>query len=182
MPSSFTFYNSWWRNLALMVLFALVAVPSLLVGFFVIFRDNALLVGFGTFGFGTLMLAGTIMSGFRVFDRRPRVKIDADGVRDYRTRYGNIPWSEISDLRLSSVKGNDVVTLTLRSPEQWIARANAISRFITSLMGSKRFRITIWLANMDVNGEELRAFMTYMISRAQQGARPDGPTSGWTAD
>jgi hypothetical protein len=172
MPPSFTFYNSWWRNLALVVLFGALAALCIPLGFDAIFRDKALPIEFVVVGFGIFMFVGTLVCGFRLFDRRLKVKIDADGVCDYRTSVGNIPWSEVSDFQLRSLKGSTFVALALRSPERWIARANAITRFIVSLMGSKRFRINISLHNMAVKEDELGAFMTYMIAQASVRAKP----------
>lgn len=179
MNTTFLFYNSWWRNLALTLISAPFFLAPLLVGFNDIFQDKWLLLGFIMFGFGTIVF------GFRFLDRRIKVKISELGVHDYRTRYGNIPWSEISQYRLWSVKGNDYITLTLRSPQLWITRANALSRVIFGVMGKNKFKITISLQNMAVNEASLTSFMTKMVAlastHAQQGIQPDAPAFGGSA-
>jgi hypothetical protein len=176
MPSSFTFYNSWWRNLAQMLLCGFLAPLAILTCYFA-FRDGGapLLVKFGAVVFGIVMIVATPVFGFQLFDRRLKVTIGTEGVCDYRNSFGNIPWSEISDFRLWSLKGNVIVRLILRSPETrraWMARANVINRFLGSLKGSESSEINIPLKNMAVKRDELGAFMTYMIAQASVRGKP----------
>lgn len=165
MTTTFIFYNSWWRNFVLTLISAPFFLAPLLSGFNDIFHDKWLFLGFIMFGFGTIIF------GFRFLDRRVKVEISEMGVHDYRTRYGNIPWSEISDYRLWSVKGNDYITLTLRSPQLWIKRANAFTRVIASCIGKNKFKITISLQNMAVNEASLTSFMTEMVALASAHAQ-----------
>ena len=116
-------------------------------------------MGFALFGFGTFSF------GYCLFDRRAKVIVNNTGVVDFRNGYGLIPWAEISEFNMWSVKGSYFVTLKLRDPTKWIAKAGVWTKAIAHVMGPKRFAITVGLQNMAVDESELRSFMSEMVSR-----------------
>jgi hypothetical protein len=175
MTTTFLFYNSWWRNLALTLISAPFALAPILLGYSQFIHDKWMLLGSIMFGFGTILF------GYRFLDRRIKVKIDSAGVNDYRTSYGLIPWQEIASYRLWSVKGNDYITLNPKSPQVWLRRANAFVRSVSGFIGVRKFSITVSLQNMAVNEVSLIDFMNEMIkissSDGRQGASADVKTA-----
>src|SRR5579862_7628091 len=109
MDKNFVMHNSIWRNLVVGLLCAFFFFGSIfLMGLSAIIHDQWMLVGFALFGFGTFSF------GYCLFDRRAKVIVNNTGVVDFRNGYGLIPWAEISEFNMWSVKGSYFVTLKLR--------------------------------------------------------------------
>jgi hypothetical protein len=84
-----------------------------------------------TFFFG----GGLLIFGRQLFDARPRLVINRDGVFDRTLGVGVIAWSEIRGASLRSIKGNDFIALELYHPEVWIGR---LSRMQQALVTANR--------------------------------------------
>ena len=110
------------------------------------------------FGFGTFTF------GYRLLDRRSKVIVNNAGILDTRNCYDLIPWNEISGFRMWSVKGNYYITLGLRDPNKWIAKASVLTRVIAHIKKSKKFSITVGLQNMVVDESALKAFISEMLA------------------
>ncbi len=77
-----------------------------------------------TFGFTTAV------NIWRFVDSRPRLRITAEGIDDRTLGLGIIPWPEITDAYVKSIKSHDFVCLVLRSPEKWIDRLSPVKKMI----------------------------------------------------
>ncbi len=85
-------------------------------------------------GWGCLIFFGACVSSFarQLFDSRPRLVLNDEGVFDRTLGVGVIPWSEITGATLRSVNRNYFVCLELRNPEQWTARLPPLKRALVS--------------------------------------------------
>ncbi|WP_141211409.1 STM3941 family protein [Rhodoferax sp. TH121] len=85
-------------------------------------------------GWGCLIFCGACVSSFarQLFDSRPRLVLNDEGVFDRTLGVGVIPWSEITGATLRSVNRNYFVCLELRNPEQWTARMSLLKRAMAS--------------------------------------------------
>ena len=74
--------------------------------------------------FGDCSLTGLWM----LFDQRPRIVVDDNGIYDRTLGVGQIPWSEIDDAYIQSIKGNDFICLELRNQHEYLERMSAVNR------------------------------------------------------
>lgn len=157
--ADFVVFNSLWRNLVLLFISAVFVLVPIAV------PPNDPSYHWGTWEWADMLFfgSGVALFGLGVFDRRPQIVVDQDGIEKCRSRVGRIPWSEISAYRFQHVKGNLYITLSLRNPEVWKAKCPTWSRHVARFFGSNKLEITISLQNMVVDEEALQGFMTKMI-------------------
>ncbi|MDB6133595.1 MAG: hypothetical protein JWM59_1838 [Verrucomicrobiales bacterium] len=106
--------------------------------------------------FGGCALVGT----WEIFDSRPRLIIDDQGVYDRTLRCGWIPWSEILGARLMLVAGQPFIGLDLRDMEARIARSTRVQRALTAANQSLGY--SAWnlnLSQVDVDAKEVHALI-----------------------
>ncbi|QWP78407.1 hypothetical protein J5226_08450 [Lysobacter sp. K5869] len=101
----------------LLICSAFVAIGALIVlrapGLVAFLIGGASIVFFG---------GGAVLFAFQLIDRRPRLICDDEGLYDRALGIGVIPWRDIVDAQLHSVRGHPFVCLRLRNPEHWLAK------------------------------------------------------------
>jgi hypothetical protein len=66
--------------------------------------------------------AGIPLFARQLFDARPRVVLDEDGVFDRTLGVGTIPWSDIEGAYIKIIHDNPFVCLRLRDADRWTRR------------------------------------------------------------
>lgn len=104
--------NSRWKYL----LFLLVSLGFVAGGIFILRIPNSTIDRWT--GWATILFFGAGAALFirQLFDARPRLTINEQGIDDRTLGVGLIPWSEITNAYVKSIKGNDFVCLILRDP------------------------------------------------------------------
>jgi len=156
MNRTFVLYNSVWQNLVMTLLCSLFFIPSIAFGF-IVNADVWSRCFVASMGFGTVLF------GFRLFDRRSKIIVNESGLLDNRSRYGLLPWAEITGFKMWAVKGNLFITLSLRDPEKWISRSGALTRLFACIRGKNKFSVTVSLQNMTFDETALRSFFSDMV-------------------
>jgi len=64
----------------------------------------------------------------QLFDFRPRLIIDEHGINDRTLGVGLIPWPEITDAYVKSIRGGDFICLKVRNPEMWLGNLSPVKR------------------------------------------------------
>ncbi len=75
---------------------------------------------------------GALISIWQIFDRRPRLLIDDEGIYDRTLGVGVIPWEEITGAYVRSIQGNDFICLDLRHPEAYLQKLSRVKRAMAS--------------------------------------------------
>jgi len=85
-------------------------------------------------GWGGIIFFGASIPLFarEMFDTKPRLVLNDEGVFDRTLGVGIIPWSEITGATLRSVNRNYFICLEVRNPEQWTARLPPLKRAMVS--------------------------------------------------
>ena len=76
--------------------------------------------------------SGVPLFAWQLFDSRPRLVIDEQGILDRTLGVGVIPWSEITCAYVKSIQSNDFICLEVRNPERWLARLSPVKRAMVS--------------------------------------------------
>jgi len=144
--------NSVWKNSVLFIIcFAFAsATPMILSG-----RSGVDWLGVAG---GLLFGAGTIVFGFRAFDRRIKVYADNRVIHDLRNRFGAIAWRDIRSVKVWAVKGNTYLTLYFRDPAKWMQLSSRWTQWLIRATKIK-FSTTVSLQNTDVNEASFRQFV-----------------------
>ena len=88
----------------------------------------------------TIFFGSCALVGFRMlFDTRPRLIIDRRGIYDRTIGVGRIPWSDINNAYLKSIRTNDFVCLELRNQNAYLQKLSAIQKFLASANHSLGF-------------------------------------------
>jgi len=110
------------------VLLLLVSIGFVVAGIF--------LVSFGTAseergaGWTSLLFFGACGALFirQLLDSRPRLIIDEHGINDRTLGVGLIPWPEITDAYVKTIRGGDFICLKVRNPEMWLGNLSPVKR------------------------------------------------------
>ncbi|ALN59737.1 hypothetical protein GLE_4396 [Lysobacter enzymogenes] len=111
----------------------LCALAFVAIGALIVLRQPGLggfLIGGASIAF---FGAGAVLFAFQLLDRQPRLILDDDGLNDRTLGVGIIPWRDIADARLLSVRGHAFVCLQLRNPEHWADKLSPRQRRLAAL-------------------------------------------------
>jgi hypothetical protein len=104
--------------------YALIALIFVAGGIFILSvgKDlKATIIGWSClilFGFGLLVFLR------QIFDTRPRIVIDQNGIFDRTLGVGIIDWADIEHAYLNSIMGNNFISLVLHDNEKYLQRAS----------------------------------------------------------
>ena len=75
-----------------------------------------------------------IYGGYKLFDTRPGLIIDDQGLIDNSSAVavGRIPWDDIAALRLSVIAGQRLISILLTEPEKYASRGNLFGRMLNA--------------------------------------------------
>lgn len=69
---------------------------------------------------------------WQLFDSRPRLILDEEGVLDRTLKIGKISWNDISGAYLKEIKGNNFICLELKNEETYLTKLSPLMRVATS--------------------------------------------------
>jgi len=72
--------------------------------------------------------AGSLVFLWQIFDSRPRLIIDEQGILDRTLGVGVIHWADIEGAYTRSIQGNDFICLQLRNTDQYVRRLSKVKR------------------------------------------------------
>ena len=74
--------------------------------------------------------AGAIYGIVKVFDKRPGLVLDREGIIDNSSAVaaGRIPWSEIQDIQTANISGQTFLAFYVSDPEKYLGRGNILKR------------------------------------------------------
>ncbi|HYF63625.1 MAG TPA: STM3941 family protein [Herpetosiphonaceae bacterium] len=106
------------------------------------------------------------VGAWQLFDRRPRLVIDDEGVFDRTLKVGRIPWSAIAGATPQSILGNHFIALDLRNEEEWIARLPKPYRSMVKGNEALGFaKLNLNLSGTDAKPAELLALIQYKCAQ-----------------
>jgi len=116
-------------------MFLLLSMACVAIGAFMILGGEKILIGWLCIGFFFL---GTLICLWAIFDSRPRLILDEDGVIDRYLGVGKIFWKDIKGLSVRTAYKNDFVCLAMdEDPNQ---------RYLSNLSSTKRKLVTTSVA------------------------------------
>ena len=151
-----------------------------------------LFVSLGFVGGGVFMMLGEDTSGVRwiglanilffgagaalfvrqLFDSRPRLKIDAQGINDRTLGVGIIPWPEITNAYVKSIRGNDFICLVVRNPDRWIGSLSPARRVMLKANKALGFtELNINLGGTNARTQEIHELILKLSAASQIGDR-----------
>ena len=138
------------------VLLLLIAIGFVVAGLYIVFgangAGNALLGWVSIIFFGS----GIPLFAWQLYDSRPRLIIDEQGILDRTLGVGRIPWSEITQAHIQTLSGNDFICLELEHPEEYAAKLSPVRRAASSAnraLGCTDFIIN--LSGVNASTEEI---------------------------
>ncbi|HEX3656024.1 MAG TPA: STM3941 family protein [Pirellulales bacterium] len=129
-------------------------------------------------------VAGACLSGWgcvygclKVFDRRPGLIVDSEGIVDHSSAgsIGRIPWSEITGVVSSEVKGQRLVTIMVAKPEKFVASGGFFVRALNAAgLTETGSPINISANTLQINFNELYSLLTQAFEAHRAARRADG--------
>ena len=104
----------------------------------------------------------------RMFDQRPRIVIDSEGVFDRALGVGPIPWSDVRSAQALTLFGKDFIRLDLRNSGYWVAQMPFGKRLIAN--GNRRLgfaALNIYLTDTSLSQKLALEVMRKHISGTQ---------------
>jgi len=97
-----------------------------------------------------------LIFAFNVFDRRPRIVIDDDGILDRTLKVGLIEWADIRSVHLKHSQGQPFLCLDLRDSTKYTERLSPILRRMVALNHLLGFTdLSLNLIGADVAAEQV---------------------------
>jgi hypothetical protein len=116
-------------------------------------ESRSLLVGWSCIlFFGACALVGL----WQLFDSRPRIILDDDGIFDRMLGSGKIPWGRIQGAYIQSIHGTEFICLELLDADRHLQNLSAAKRALADLNRQLGFTpISLNLAGTNANAAEL---------------------------
>jgi hypothetical protein len=128
------------------VFLLLIAIGFVVAGIFIVLGANG--AGDALLGWVTIIFfgAGIPLFAWQLYDSRPRLIIDEQGILDRTLGVGRIPWSEITSAHVQSISGDDFICLELEHPEQYAAKLSPVRR--AALSANRALGCTDFIINL----------------------------------
>jgi hypothetical protein len=110
--------NSRWRYILLLF----VCVGFVVTGIFLVKTADTTFETWAGWPAIIFFGAGIPLFIWQIVDRRPRLTINELGINDRTMGVGLIPWAEITDSYVKSIRGNHFICLVARNPEIWTSK------------------------------------------------------------
>lgn len=122
-------------------------------------------------GWGAIVFFGgcSIVGIMQLFDSRPRLIIDNEGVFDRTLRCGKIPWTDILDARLQTISSQPFICLDLRDEERYLTLISPTRRALVAAnraLGFSAFSLN--LSHVDADPLEVFELVFRSIRRSDQ--------------
>ncbi len=107
-------------------------------------------------GWMSIVFFGSMIPLFawQLFDNRPRLILDDEGVQDRTLKVGKIYWNDISGAYLKAIKGNNFICLELRNEEKYLNKLSPLLKASTSAnvkLGFTPLSLNLSGVNADAN-------------------------------
>ena len=111
---------------------------------------------------------GLVLIPTRLFDRKPRVIINDEGIFDRTLDIGTIEWQDIKDAYLQSVHGTEFISLDLEDNNKYLQRTSKTKAKIASYNEFFGFEtINVNLGGVNRKGKEILEIIEREISKRQ---------------
>ncbi len=170
------FRQSPWKSLGLVLLAAAMVGASYVTA---VKAPDALRRGVGWFGVAFFALG--LLPGIRgLTGRRLTVVLDETGIQDTRLRIGLIPWNQVRECRVESIRGTAFLCLHLKAPELFLHQLSPTQRALAKANHAMGFgHLAISFTGLTPSIKEAVAFLEQASHR---GIAPRCQTAeGWKA-
>jgi hypothetical protein len=160
--------NSRWRY----VLLLLVCLGFVATGVFLVKKATTTFEAWA--GWPSIIFFGAAIPLFiwQIFDRRPRLTINELGINDRTMGVGLIPWSEITDAYIKSIRGNNFICLVARNPEMWTSKFSAAKKAMIKTNKALGFsELNVNLSGTSARPEEIHELILKLSAASQQANR-----------
>lgn len=148
------------------ILLLITAMGFVVCGVFLLSQSGPMWVGWMSIVFFGSMIP---LFAWQLFDTRPRLIIDGEGVLDRTLKIGKILWSDISGAYLREIKGNSFICLELENEEKYLTKLSPLMRAATSANVKLGFTpISLNLSGVDTDAFQLLEVVLKM-SEASRG-------------
>src|SRR5215469_3553013 len=157
--------NSRWRYLLLL----LVSLGFVAGGLFILRTSKT--AGESWSGWASVVFFGACSAVCiqQLFDLHPRITINDQGVDDRTLGVGIIPWSEITNAYVKSIKGNDFVCLVVRDPNMWIGRLSPMRKAMMKANKALGFtELNINLSGTGANTQQIHELILKLSASSQK--------------
>jgi hypothetical protein len=157
--------NSRWRY----VLLLLVSVAFVATGVFLVKMADTTFEAWA--GWPCIIFFGAAIPLFiwQIIDRRPRLTINDLGINDRTMGVGLIPWSEIEDSYVKSIRGNHFICLVARNPEMWTSRFSATKKAMIKTNKALGFtELNVNLSGTSAQPQEIHELILKLSAASQQ--------------
>lgn len=116
---------------------------------------------FGGFGFRIC---------FNIFDHKPQLILNSQGIEDKRLNTGLIKWDEIKFISLEENKQSKWLNLNLREPEKYLRKLTIFQKFLRSANGqTERNNLRIRFIDLDMPIENVWEFIEINVIEPKTG-------------
>jgi hypothetical protein len=99
---------------------------------------------------------GVLIAAWQLFDSRPRIILDDEGIFDRTLGPGKIPWARVEGAYIQSIHGTDFICLQLLDAERHIQNLTVAKRALIDLNTSLGFTpISLNLSGTTANAAEV---------------------------
>ena len=154
-----------WKQGPLIALFG-VSLLFAIGGFLLLFRGmEGDVLGAGIVL--ALFVPASVIFGRRLFDRRPRLSIDDEGILDPYLKVGKIPWHELGGAYVQQLRRRTFLCLVPREPERWLARKSPLGRLMSRGDQALGFTaLNVDLTGVDCDPQALQELIQQRIAAA----------------
>ncbi len=117
------------RTVWLQILLLVCSSAFVLGGVFILARSPEKWVGWMSIVF---FGACSLVCVWQIFDSRPRLTVDDEGVLDRTLGVGIVRWEDIEGAYKRSIASNDFICLRLRNTADYLARLSKVKQAMTS--------------------------------------------------
>lgn len=111
-----------------------------------------------TFAVGVACMCFT----WAIFDRRPRIKIDATGLNDIASGRGLVEWDEIAGARLLVINDATFLMLRVRSPGKYRSRIKLLHRILYESQDNDT-EIGVNVSRVSLSPEAIETIVTHQL-------------------
>lgn len=108
---------------------------------------------------------------WQIIDRRPRLTINELGINDRTMGVGLIPWSEITDSYVKSIRGNHFICLVARNPEMWTSKFSTAKKAMIKANKALGFtELNVNLSGTSAQPQKIHELILKLSAASQKGS------------
>ncbi len=151
-------------------MFLLLSMACVAIGAFMVLGGEKILIGWLCIGFFFL---GTLICLWAIFDSRPRLILDEDGVIDRLLGVGKIFWKDIKGLSVRTAYKNDCVCLYMDedSNQRYLSNVSSIKRkLLTANVALGWPPLNLELSGIKGSTEEIFQAIVQQVEKVNNGS------------